>query len=583
MPEIMNFSPLWGVWTIGNPLGSGTFGDVYEARRIDAGREYVSAIKHIPIPPKGTTIQMLYADGIVTDDASARSYCQSLVDTLLKEIDICYELKGFTNFVSYEDHLIVPRQGEPGFDVFIRMEQLTSLQNYIAANGITVGGITKLCEDMCTALGVLERKRIIHRDIKPANIFVSNSGDFKLGDFGVARHMEGLGSVSVKGTYNYMPPEILRGAAAGSNSDLYSLGLVLYRLLNYNRAPFLPPPPAQIGHEQDQSALDRRLSGEPLIPPARAELSLPLTNVIMCACEYAPAKRYQTADEMKRALQNFNIYQSQGGFDPDATIALERTYPAPDRLASNANASQWLPASRSAVSPGAYSAMPPSAQPKPPTNNKAMFAIIFSALGVVVLLLVIVLVLVLPKKDGGNSVGTTPIVVQTLTPTSSPSPTPIPTASPTPEPTPTPLITNRMDLYNPQYTYAFSEISYSSRASDTEAELAAACIVEFNEAWTQYMTYRDEKVFDYLDTASSSYQYALKHKNENPTLSQQFLMMDIQEVRTYGSFWFVWVHEIIEETIGDEVKRLEYHWVYKISHSDYGFTVHNFANDPQYK
>ena len=448
MIDIANFSPLWGVWSIEKPLGSGTSGDVYEVRRIDANRQYAAAVKHISIPPKGTSIQALYADGTVTDESSAQRYCQSLLDALLKEIDICYELKGYTNFVSYEDHMIVPRRGEIGFDIFIRMELLTSLQTYITANGITLGGITKLCEDMCTALNVLEQKSIIHRDIKPANIFVNAAGDFKLGDFGVARHMEGLGSMSVKGTYNYMAPEILKGGVVGANSDLYSLGLVLYRLLNNNRAPFLPPPPAQISYEEDQSALDRRLSGEVLPPPSRAELSLPLTNVIMRACEYIPGGRFQSANEMKQALQDFRNFQSaaphttgSAGFDPDATVAVERsairsTNYGAGGFSQSANPQGSFVGMGNSGNPSGFAGSIPPSKPQQAASNKTMFTIIFAALGFIVVLLIILLVLFLPGMSGPGAPSNAPSAqIASATPTQASAPTQTPTPTPTPTPT----------------------------------------------------------------------------------------------------------------------------------------------------
>jgi len=450
MPDIMSFSPLWGIWHITKHIGSGTFGDVYEAKRAEMGREYVTAIKHIPILPKGTTLRELQAEGKVTDEASAQRYCQGLLDTLVKEIDICHELKGYTNFVSYEDHMIVPRQNEIGYDVFIRMELLTSLSDYIADNGITVGGITKLCEDMCEALTVLERKRIIHRDIKPANIFVNTNGDFKLGDFGVARHMEGVSSVTVKGTYNYMAPEISKNEAAGPNADLYSLGILLYRLLNYNRAPFLPPPPTPVTHDADQAALERRFSGAQMPLPARNDLSLALTNVIMRACEYRPADRYQTAEEMKSALRRFRederrpVMGTARMLDSDATVAVERNQTQIERGPGVIFDSSRM-GHNSINGPGTGFTF--GENPPPKASNKLLFAVIFSVIGLFAIMLVVILVLLLPERENrGQVVAEAPptITLVQATPSRTPStpyipPTPLPTPIPTPPPTPTPI------------------------------------------------------------------------------------------------------------------------------------------------
>ena len=370
---------------------------------------------------------------------------------LTKEIDICYELKGQTNFVSYEDHMIIPRQGEFGFDVFIRMELLTPLTDYISRNGITVGGITKLCEDMCTALAVLEQKRIIHRDIKPANIFINAAGDYKLGDFGVARHMEGLGSMSVKGTYNYMAPEILKGGMIGPNSDLYSLGLVLYRLLNFNRAPFLPPPPAQVGYQDDQDALEQRLSGLQLPLPARADLSVPLTNVIMRACEYETTRRFQTATDMKRMLRDFLDTERRsshgyytGGVDPDATVAVDPI------MVSGVIRS---PSGSFPASPLGSNRTPgyPSA-PKPYMHNRSAIIVLLSIMGMVIVVLLVILGnFFLRSRDG---LSTPSVITETLLPTTATS---IP-ETPRLAPTPIPSTLKISDYTLPDYHHLSGEI-----------------------------------------------------------------------------------------------------------------------------
>ena len=98
----------------------------------------------------------------------------------------------------------------------------------------------KLGIDLCKALEYCQQLNIIHRDIKPENIFVSRFGDFKLGDFGIARELEKtMSSLSKKGTYSYMAPEMYKGERYDNSVDIYSLGIVLYKIMNKNRLPFL--------------------------------------------------------------------------------------------------------------------------------------------------------------------------------------------------------------------------------------------------------------------------------------------------------------------------------------------------------
>ena len=121
------------------------------------------------------------------------------------------------------------------------MELLTSLLDYSEEHEITEQTVIKLGTDILTALEVCQKYHVVHRDIKPENIFVSATGDFKLGDFGIARTIEKTTfGMSKKGTYPYMAPEIYQGKESDILVDMYSLGLVMYRMLNDNRLPFFP-------------------------------------------------------------------------------------------------------------------------------------------------------------------------------------------------------------------------------------------------------------------------------------------------------------------------------------------------------
>lgn len=301
MADIHSFEPFWGAWRIVRPLGQGSYGKVYLVQRQDFGETYYAALKHLSIPADPQQTRELYADGLVSDDATARRYYTQMLNALINEIKVNDRLKGHTNIVSYEEHSIVEKRDAPGYDVFIRMEYLTSLTDHIRQHSMTVEDVTRLGEDICSALVVLKRERIVHRDIKPANIFLNKGGDFKLGDFGVARTMDKtVSSMSVKGTFLYMAPEVARGEDGSFGVDIYSLGLVMYKLLNGNRAPFLPPLPAPVTHDDTMLAQKRRFQGEQIPPPACAPGEL--ADIVLKACAYRPADRWSSPEEMRAAL-----------------------------------------------------------------------------------------------------------------------------------------------------------------------------------------------------------------------------------------------------------------------------------------
>lgn len=304
MQDIKDFEPLWGEWRSSELLGQGSSGKVYKMVKKDLDKEYYAAVKHLSVPSMPDEEKDLYSEGLVTDKEALKNYYDNVLNTLRSEINLYYKLKGNTNIVSYEDHYIRPKDSGVGYDIFIKMELLTGLQNRIKEEGLTVLDVVKLGEDICKALTVLCREKIVHRDIKPGNIFISSGGDYKLGDFGVSQTIgQSLSSMSVKGTFNYMAPEVVKGSTGDYRVDIYSLGLVLYRMLNKNRGPFLPLPPQKVTHELRVTALERRLRGEPLQPPAEADEKL--SGIILKACAYRAEDRWNSAEEMGKALAEY--------------------------------------------------------------------------------------------------------------------------------------------------------------------------------------------------------------------------------------------------------------------------------------
>lgn len=198
MTDIHQFEPLWGAWRIEKELGEGGYGKVYKAVRKEFGATYYAAIKHISIPMNQTEVKNLYEEGLVEDEASARGYYERMLENILYEIRMMNALKGHTNIVAYEDHLVIEKRDMPGYDVFIRMELLRGLYEHMSSTEFTVLDVCKLGIDICTALEVLESKNIVHRDVKPANILYSDDGNYKLSDFGVARTLNNNATVMSK-------------------------------------------------------------------------------------------------------------------------------------------------------------------------------------------------------------------------------------------------------------------------------------------------------------------------------------------------------------------------------------------------
>ena len=255
----------------------------------------------ISIPQEESEIDSLRSEGLSGD--ATRTYLQGVVSDFVSEIQLMESFKGVQNIVSVEDYKVVEKTDKIGWDIYIRMELLTPFNSYICDKTLSENEVIKLGVDICTALELCAKRNVIHRDIKPENIFINQFGDFKLGDFGIARKLENVtGGLSQKGAYNYMAPEIEKGYQYDATVDLYSLGLVLYRLLNKNRLPFLDTERQLLNPNERMAAIRRRMNGEPL--PAPCDASPAMAQVIFCACSPDPSKRFASATAMKNALFN---------------------------------------------------------------------------------------------------------------------------------------------------------------------------------------------------------------------------------------------------------------------------------------
>ena len=291
---------VWPEWELIEKIGEGSFGKVYKAKRTERGRSFYSAIKIISIPASKGELDSVRSE--MNNEQSTREYFRNLVEDCIQEIYTMEHFCGNSHVVSFEDFKVVEYLDEIGWDISIRMEYLTSFMDYCTGKELTEKEVIKLGCDLAMALIYCRKLNIIHRDVKPENIFVSRFGDFKLGDFGIAREQaHTMSNMSKKGTYSYMAPEIYKGEKYDSSIDIYSLGIVLYKLMNQNRLPFLSLDKQLITYRDKETALARRMAGEKMPVPVNA--SAAFSHIILKACAYEPGK----PEDMLRDLEKLRL------------------------------------------------------------------------------------------------------------------------------------------------------------------------------------------------------------------------------------------------------------------------------------
>lgn len=341
MPEPNNY-PVWPGWETVRIIGRGSFGTVYEITRDIYGHQERAAMKVISIPQSDSDIEELLDSGYTRENVTD-TFKEHMQD-ILREYSLMREMNGSANVVNCDDVRIVQHDDGVGWDIFIRMELLTPLTKALVKEA-SEKQVIRIGQDMCRALMLCKKHDIIHRDIKPQNIFLSPNGDYKLGDFGIAKTVEKTSGGTKIGTYKYMAPEVYNNQPYNLTADIYSLGLVLYWLLNARRSPFVSLPPAPTSAREEEMARVRRFRGEALPPPHNG--SEGLKQVVLKACAYDPKERFQSAEEMLDSL---------------------------DRLARSASSPRPVspPAQRPASAPGERPAAVPAqkepAQPSPASS-----------------------------------------------------------------------------------------------------------------------------------------------------------------------------------------------------------------------
>lgn len=175
---------------------------------------------------------------------------------------------------------------------------------------LAVENALSIASQVSQGLEAAHAQKVVHRDIKPQNILISNDGTVKVTDFGIAYAATSgtlVNTGSLLGTVQYLSPEQARGKLVGPQSDLYSLGIVLFEMLT-GKLPFEADSPigVAIKHLQDEA---------PDIRSLRPEIPEPVVKIVQRALSKDPAERYQSAKAMQQDIQR--AWQGEESLTPD--------------------------------------------------------------------------------------------------------------------------------------------------------------------------------------------------------------------------------------------------------------------------
>ncbi len=184
------------------------------------------------------------------------------------------------------------------------------IDQYSEAHGLKVRDRVQLFLQVCAAVSYAHQHLVVHRDLKPNNILVTADGSVKLLDFGIAKLLEANADTSIVEanatvttlramTLDYASPEQVSGAPVSTASDVYSLGVVLYRLLT-GRSPYA-------ARNSDAARMAEILSDSTPTRPSQVEhkVDADLDNILLMALRKEPQRRYASVEQFANDLRNY--------------------------------------------------------------------------------------------------------------------------------------------------------------------------------------------------------------------------------------------------------------------------------------
>lgn len=293
-------------WKLDTLIGQGDYSEVYKISKYEWKRNNVNALKLISLPFTSFFNQVNYTNQEDKDAMKLyfKESAEDIRDTVNKLIKL--SSSNSNHFLKYYETQIVEKNESIGYILKIRMEYSISLNQIIKTCKLRLKDILNLGISICNSLNILEKNKILHGNITENNIFFSN-GKYKLGDNGFRDCLsdcfkEWQTSLNPKEHLLLKAPEIFSENPVYDNTiDIYSLGLILYKLLNQGILPLIDISNQPIDKFDILNSFEKRIKGEPLNKPIKAENKL--GEMILKACSYNKVNRYTKAIEFANDLK----------------------------------------------------------------------------------------------------------------------------------------------------------------------------------------------------------------------------------------------------------------------------------------
>ena len=293
--------------------------------------------------------------------------------------------------------------GREGKTYYIVMEYVEgrSLSEIIRTEGpLPAVQAAEIAKEIASALGFAHKNDVVHRDMKSGNVIVSDSGQIKVADFGIATAISGNGQTNltqtgaVMGTATYFSPEQAQGKPLDGRSDLYSLGIVMYEMLT-GSPPFSGDSPVSIAYKHVQEQPELISARRPGVAEALQAITAKLLNK-------EPDQRYSRAEELQSDLEKFlSGWHSLG---PEGLSETSETTRAADPLEAAATQVNPVQVNQGQTDPN-YPGPPYPPQYFDPyeRNDRRIWLWGLLTVGLLVALVALIIILVNAIGDSSNS------------------------------------------------------------------------------------------------------------------------------------------------------------------------------------
>ena len=349
------FDPVFGNWFTEKQLGSGTDGKAFTIVREDeTGKKQRAVLKTIRVGDYRNEKKSFNTIGEApAKPTKEERQHQKIIRNITENIDIIRQADGGKHFVKYEEWEKRQTSDGKGTLILIRLEEMRSLADLLGSFSLTRDETLRLGISVCRSLIRCRDFGYIYPNLKPENILFDRKGVCKLGDFGSFSCLEpSKSSIAYKRTQYYAAPEYITTGKINCTADTYSLGLVLYTLINRGRLPFTEPYPQELTIGSFDRSKENRIAGNAFPPPALPDEDL--CRVIGKACARKPEDRYLSPKQMLQDLESALAHQPFGMMEFEDVYSVSQPAAAPE-----------IPEPQI---PTVESLIPPAAPPAPPVE-----------------------------------------------------------------------------------------------------------------------------------------------------------------------------------------------------------------------